>query len=380
MKNIALLGSTGSIGRNVLDVVRRFPDKFRIKAITSNKNVSLLAAQAEEFSPETVTIGDEKSYSGLKEKVSQGTKVTSGAEALEEIATCEDADIVFIAISGTAALKPLMAALKRGKTVALASKEPIISAGEIIMRTAEENSARILPVDSEHSAIMQCLAGRRTEDVRTLYITGSGGSLKDRKKEEFSDLSVDEVLAHPKWDMGRKITVDSATLMNKGLEVIEARWLFDVLPEKIKVVIHPEAIIHSMVEFIDGTISAGLFYPDMRFPILRALAFPEILDNDFPRVDFSAIEKLSFSEPDADRFPALALAFEVLTAGGTMPAALNGANETAAKLFLEGKIKFNDIIRIVKEVLKRHKSIDDPSLEDIIDVEKWANEEARKLC
>ncbi len=197
MKNIALLGSTGSIGRNVLDVVRHYPDKFRIKAITSNKNVSLLAAQAEEFSPETVTIGDEKSYSGLKEKISQGTKVTSGAEALEEIAIAEDADIVFIAISGTAALKPLMSALKRGKTVALASKEPIISAGEIIMRTAEENSARILPVDSEHSAIMQCLAGRRTEEVRTLYITGSGGSLKDRKKEEFNDLSVDEVLALP---------------------------------------------------------------------------------------------------------------------------------------------------------------------------------------
>lgn len=380
MKNIALLGSTGSIGKNVLDVARRYPDKFRVKAITSNENISLLAEQAEEFHPEAVAVGEEKFYLGLKEKVSQETKVASGATALEEIAVMEDADIVFIAISGTAALKPLVSALRRGKTVALASKEPIISAGEIIMKIAEENSARILPVDSEHSAIMQCLAGRDTEDVRTLYITGSGGSLKDKKEEEFGALSVDEVLAHPKWDMGKKITVDSATLMNKGLEVIEARWLFGIPPEKIKVIIHPEAIIHSMVEFVDGTINAGLFYPDMRFPILRALAFPEVLENDFPRVDFSAIEKLSFSEPDTKRFPALAMAFAALEAGGTMPAVLNSANEAAVKLFLEGKIKFNGITETVKNVLEKHKNIDNPSLEDVINVEKWACEEVRKLC
>ncbi|RKY43264.1 MAG: 1-deoxy-D-xylulose-5-phosphate reductoisomerase [Candidatus Makaraimicrobium thalassicum] len=379
MKDIILFGSTGSVGRNVLDVVRHYPGRFRVRAISSNENVSLLVEQAEEFKPAVVAIGNERFYPGLKDRVA-GPRVYSGAESLERLAAEEPADIVFMAISGTQALKPLVTALNRGRTVALASKEPVVSAGMIIKRLTEENSSRILPVDSEHSAVMQCLAGRSSEDVRTLYITGSGGPLRDRKREEFDSLSIDQILDHPKWDMGRKITVDSATLMNKGLEVIEARWLFDVPPERIKVVIHPEAIIHSMVEFIDGTISAGLFRPDMRFPILRALSFPAVIESDFPRVNFSVINGLSFSEPDTDRFPALEAAFEALRAGGTMPAVLNGSNEAAVKLFLEEKIRFTDIGRIVKKVVEKHSKVNDPSLEDIIASEKWSAEEVLRYC
>jgi 1-deoxy-D-xylulose-5-phosphate reductoisomerase len=380
MKNIILLGSTGSVGRNVLDVVRRYPKRFRVKAISSNENTLLLAKQAAEFAPDVVTVGNKEFCFDLREKVAKGTRVTAGAESIEQLAGEEPADVVFMAISGTAALKPLVAALKAGRTVALASKEPVVSAGMIIKRLTEETSSRILPVDSEHSAIMQCLSGRDKRDVRTLYITGSGGSLRDRKKEEFDDLSMEDILNHPKWEMGRKITVDSATLMNKGLEAIEARWLFDISPDKIKVVIHSEAIIHSMIEFVDGTINASLFCPDMRFPILKALSFPEMLENDFPKVDFSIVKNLSFREPDMSRFPALGVAFEALYAGGTMPAVLNAANEVAVKLFLDKKIKFTDIVKIVKKVIEKHSKIDDPLLEDIINSEKWAAEEVLGLC
>ncbi len=380
MKDIILLGSTGSVGRNVLDVVRRYPERFRIKAISSNENISLLADQAREFAPDVVAVGKEQLYSDLRGKVAESIRVTAGPEGVEQLAGAESADIVFMAISGTAALKPLVAALKAGRTVALASKEPVVSAGMIIKRFTEEYSSRIIPVDSEHSAIMQCLSGRRSRDVRTLYITGSGGSLKDVKEKEFDSLSVDHVLAHPKWDMGRKITVDSATLMNKGLEAIEARWLFDIPPDKIKIVIHSEAIIHSMVEFIDGTINASLFCPDMRFPILKALSFPDMMENDFPRVDFSAVKNLSFTEPDTGRFPALEVAFAALRAGGTVPAVLNASNEKAVKLFLDGKIKFTDIVRIVKKVIEKHSRIDKPSLEDIIASEGWAVKEVSNFC
>jgi len=374
MKNIALLGSTGSVGRNVLDIVRHYPDEFRVSAISSNENISLLAEQAEEFNPSVVAIGNEAFYPDLKNKISGDSKIASGAESLEEIASDDSADIIFMAISGTSALKPLIAALRKGKTVALASKEPVVSAGMIVRKVMEDNNAGIIPVDSEHSAIMQCLSGRDSGDVRTLYITGSGGSLKDKPASEFDSLTTEEVLNHPKWDMGRKITVDSATLMNKGLEVIEARWLFDVPQERIKVLIHPEAVIHSMVEFSDGTINAGMFSPDMRFPILRALAYPEILESDLPRVDFSMVNTLSFQAPDTEKFPALKMAYDALDEGGTVPAVLNASNEAAVGLFLEGKIKFTGIIDIVSKIVALHNKKDDPSLDDIINSEKWARE------
>ncbi len=378
MKNIILLGSTGSVGKSVLDVVRSYPDKFRIKALSANANISSLVKQAEEFAPDIIAVSDERAYAELKKKISAKTRVIAGAEAVEQLAASEEDDMVFMAISGTAALRPLIAALSAGKTVALASKEPVVSAGKLIKKIMEKNSSRILPVDSEHSAIMQCLAGRKKEDVRTLYITGSGGPLGNRMDCHADEISIERVLAHPKWNMGRKITVDSATLMNKGLEVIEARWLFDIPPDKIKVIIHPEAIIHSMVEFVDGTVNAGLFFPDMRFPILRALSFPDILKSDFPKLDFSDLGNISFSEPNTAAFPALEVAFSALRSGGTVPAVLNGANETAVKLFLSGRIKFGDIIKTVQKVMTGHKKIEDPSLEDIINSEKWASEEVLK--
>lgn len=356
-----------------MDVVRRMPGEFSIKAI-SGGNVSLLSEQAKEFNPDIVVLRDENDVSLLKKDAPKDTDILSGSENLEKVAAEVPADIVFMAISGTAALKPLIAALKKGRVVALASKEPVVSAGEIIKRLQEKHSATIIPVDSEHSAIMQCLEGRTIKDVRTLYVTGTGGSLWGRKKEEFDSLTVEEILDHPKWNMGRKITVDSATLMNKGLEVIEARWLFGIVPEKIKVVIHPQAIIHSMVEFNDGTIAASLFQPDMRFPIIRALAYPDVVETDLPRVNFSNIGEFSFSDPDLEKFPAYKLACDVLEKGGTYLAVLNASNEAAVELFLDGKIKFTDIVNSVKMVIDKHEGIDQPTLDDIISAEEWAKE------
>ena len=380
MKNIILLGSTGSVGQNVLNVVRHFPDKFRIKALSSYSNVSLLAAQAEEFNPDLIAIGEEKLYSELKSKVSEKVKILAGSHAAEDLSGGPDEGLVFMAISGSAALKPLFAALSSGKNIALASKEPVVSAGMLIHKIIKDDPARIIPVDSEHSAIRQCLSGREKSEVETLYITGSGGSLKDKNRSEFDALSHEEILNHPKWNMGKKITVDSATLMNKGLEVIEARWLFDQPPERIKIIIHPEAIIHSMVEFRDGTISASLFCPDMKFPIIRALSEGGITENDFPKVDFNTMNKLSFLPCDVLKFPSIDIAYAALRTGGTMPAVLSASNETAVKLFLDKKIKFTDIMKIVEKVLNAHKTKNDPSLRDILNSEKWAEEEVLRFC
>lgn len=380
MKDIILLGSTGSVGKNVLDVVSRYPGRFRVKALSTYRNINGILEQAVRFHPQVIACADEELLPELKKRAPQGVRVLAGPRAVEKLASEEEADIVFMAISGTASLVPLMGAVKNGRTVALASKEPIVSAGNLISETASKTSARILPVDSEHSAVAQCIEGRPKGDIGTIYITGSGGSLLGRRAEDFDKLSVREVLSHPKWDMGPKITVDSATLMNKGLEVIEARWLFDVAPEKIKVVIHPEAVVHSMVEFVDGTVTAVMFSPDMRFPILRALTYPETVESAFPRLDFGALGKLTFSEPDHARFPALSMAYEALRSGGTCPAVLNGSNESAVGLFLKGKILFTDITRLTREVLSRHSVKTNPTLDDIMWAEEWAKEEVFKLC
>lgn len=379
MKEIILLGSTGSVGKNVLNVIRSFPNEFHLKAISSYGNIELLSRQAREFSPEVIVLGNEDLYPELKKKVPDTIRIIAGKDALETVGVEETSDIVFMAIAGTAALNPLFRCLEKGKTVALASKEPVVSAGSIL-REHMDAGASIIPVDSEHSAVMACLVGRNTSDVRLLYITGSGGSLKDVDSKDFASLSVKEVLNHPKWDMGPKITVDSATFMNKGLEVIEARWLFNMEPDKIKVVIHPEAIIHSMVEFIDGTITANMFYPDMKFPILRALAHPGIIESDFERVNLTQIGQLTFDEPDTVKFPALDLAYSVLDDGGTCPAVLNAANETAVNLFLDEKIKFTDIISKVEYVLGKHNKVEKPTLDQILDTEKWAKEEVLRSC
>jgi len=378
MKNIILLGSTGSVGSNVLDVVRKYPDKFKIKAICANNNIELLASQVEEFSPEIVCVADEKKVKFLKEMISSEVKIVSGRDEIESIAGEEESDIVFIAISGTQALLPLISALSSGRTVALASKEPIVSAGMLISSMLKKGLGKIIPVDSEHSAIMQCLGTHQSEEISRVYITGSGGSLKDVEREDFDKLSINDILRHPKWSMGKKITVDSATLMNKGLEAIEARWLFDIDPDKISIVMHPEAVVHSMVEFVDGTVTAGMFCPDMRFPILKAMAYPDILPSDFPKINFPELGKLTFLKPDTKKFPALSLAIKAMRDGGTAPAVLNSANEVSVNLFLDGKIRFTQIISTVEKVLNKHKRIDVPSLQDILEAEAWANEEVLK--
>ncbi len=379
MKDIILLGATGSVGKNVLDVIRSFPGKFRIKALSSYANIDLLSAQAEEFGPDIIILGKETLYSELKRKVSGKTRIVAGENAAAEICSVESADVVFMAIAGTAALKPLFSSIESGKTVALASKEPVVSAGAFL-REYMDKGAEIIPVDSEHSAVMACLNGRSASDARNLYLTGSGGPLNDVAAKDFEFLTIKDVLDHPKWDMGPKITVDSATFMNKGLEVIEARWLFDVPPERIKVLVHPEAIIHSMVEFIDGTVMANMFCPDMRFPILRALTYPKIIDSDFERVDFSRLGILSFKDPDTARFPALDMAYKVLEDGGTYPAVLNAANEMSVNMFLENKIRFVEIVNKVENVLKKHKKVEKPTLDQIVCAEQWAKEEVRASC
>ncbi|MBF0493893.1 MAG: 1-deoxy-D-xylulose-5-phosphate reductoisomerase [Candidatus Omnitrophica bacterium] len=380
MKNIALLGSTGSVGRNVLEIVRQFPKQFRIKALSSNKNTDLLLDQVAEFKPESVAIGASEEYLTVKKSLGSTVKVYEGTDGMCRLASEKDIDVVFLAVSGTIALPPLIEAIKNGKIIALASKEPIVSAGSYVMPLLAASKARLLPVDSEHSAVMSCIGQRKHSDIETIYLTGSGGSLWHRKENGFLNVTVDEVLSHPKWNMGKKITVDSATLMNKGLEVIEARWLFDITPGSIKVLIHPEAVIHSIVEFKDGTSLANLFMPDMRFPILTALAYPDIYKSDLPKVDLYKIKNLSFFEADRKHFPALELAYEALEKGGTLPAVLNSSNEAAVKLFLSGKINFDKIVGTVEKIMRKHQIVYKPSLKDIMEAESWASGEVLSTC
>jgi len=270
--------------------------------------------------------------------------------------------------------------LSNGKTVALASKEPIVSAGELLNALMKKHNSKILSVDSEHYAIFKCLSGRKNSDIGKILLIGTGGPLKNRKKEDFKKLTIEEVLNHPKWKMGRKITVDSATLMNKGLEIIEAKWLFDIPEDIIEVVIHPEAIIHSMVEFIDGTVNAFMYQPDMKFPILSSLSYPDTFPSNFPRIDFPKLGSITFYSPDRDKFPALALAYESIKSGGTMPAVLNSSNETAVKLFLDGKIDFTNIMEKVQNIINKHKPREAMSIDDILEAEDWAHEEVLRTC
>ncbi|MBF0215606.1 MAG: 1-deoxy-D-xylulose-5-phosphate reductoisomerase [Candidatus Omnitrophica bacterium] len=380
MKKVVLLGSTGSVGRSLLDIIRRYPREFELTGMSANSSDSLFIEQINEFRPGRASISSDKLAAGIQSKVSSRTKIYSGPGAASEIASKSDADIVFIAISGTSALMPLVAAIKAGKKIALASKEPIVSAGKLIMEMAQRHGAQIIPVDSEHSAIQHCLEGCDIRDVEKLYITGSGGPLWVKEGCDMSDLTTERVLKHPKWSMGRKITVDSATFMNKGLEMIEARWLFGVEFEKIDVVIHPEAIVHSLVEFVDGTIKASLFNPDMRFPLLRALAHPGKLSSDLQRVDLIKLKKMSFYKPDKNCEKAIEISREALGQGGTMPAVMNGANESAVHFFLEEKIRFNDIMDIVCKVMQKHCPVREPGIDEIILAEKWAGEEVRSFC
>lgn len=372
MKRITILGSTGSIGTQTLDVVRKNKDKFQVVAISANSSIDLLLEQIMEFSPKYVAVYNKESALKLKEMIPENIniEVLSGMDGLVKICQLEEVNVVLTAVVGMIGLVPTMAAIKAKKTIALANKETLVTAGEIVMREAKKNNVEILPVDSEHSAIFQCLNGERKQDIEKIILTASGGPFRGKKREELVNVTKNEALKHPNWDMGRKISIDSSTLMNKGLEVIEAKWLFDVDVEDIEVVVHPQSIIHSMVSFRDSSVMSQMGCPDMRLPIEYALTYPERLKTDFERLDLAKVATLTFEKPDMETFPCLALAFKALKLGGTYPAALNSANEFLVNEFLNDKIGFYDIPYYIERTLEQHKNRINPTIEDILEVDK----------
>ncbi|MBQ6691134.1 MAG: 1-deoxy-D-xylulose-5-phosphate reductoisomerase [Rikenellaceae bacterium] len=375
-QRIALLGSTGSIGVQTLDIVRENPEQFEITALVANRNWEQLAAQAIEFDSDCVVIGDEQYYTSLKEALAAtDVKVYAGAKAMEEVAAASNVDVVVNALVGYAGLLPTVAAVKQGKKIALANKETLVVGGELVMRLAAEHRAPILPVDSEHSAIFQCLVGEQSP-VRRLILTASGGAFRDTPIEDLGAMTAAEALRHPNWSMGAKITIDCATMVNKGFEVIEARWLFGTPADQISVLIHPQSIVHSMVEFEDGAIKAQLGTPDMHLPISYALSFPERKNRPTERFDFLANPQLTFREVDRVKYPALDVAYDCLRRGGTAACTMNGANEVAVAAFLAGRIGFLDIVRSIEQSLARATFIARPTLDDYA----LADAEARALA
>lgn len=383
MKNIAIIGSTGSIGTQTLDIVRANSD-LKIVALAAGSNVELLERQAREFKPEIIGIWSEDKADVLRDALSCfHIRVVSGMEGLIEIAGMSSADILVTAIVGMIGIRPTVEAIKAGKDIALANKETLVTAGEIIMPLAKKHGVKILPVDSEHSAILQCIHGENLNGVPNkisrILITASGGPFLGRDRAYLENVTLEDALKHPNWSMGKKITIDSATLVNKGLEVIEARWLFDILPDKIEVVVQPQSIIHSMVEFEDGSIKAQLGTPDMRLPIQYALYYPERRFLAGERLDFTRLSEITIANPDRETFKGLDLAYNALNEGGTMPTVFNAANEKAVALFLNRKIKFLDIYRIIERCMNEHKNIMHPVLEDIFETEKEVYEYIDKL-
>lgn len=378
-QRIALLGSTGSIGVQTLDIVRENPEQFEITALVANRNWEQLAAQAIEFDADCVVIGDEQYYSPLKEALAAtDVKVYAGAKAMEEVAAASNVDVVVNSLVGYAGLLPTVAAVKQGKKIALANKETLVVGGELVMRLAEEHRAPILPVDSEHSAIFQCLVGEQSP-VRRLILTASGGAFRDTPIERLDAMTATEALRHPNWSMGAKITIDCATMVNKGFEVIEARWLFGTPADQISVLIHPQSIVHSMVEFEDGAIKAQLGTPDMHLPISYALSFPERKNRPTERFDFLANPQLTFREVDRVKYPALDVAYDCLRRGGTAACTMNGANEVAVAAFLAGKIGYLDIVRSIEESLARATFIAQPTLDDYAHSDAEARALAREI-
>lgn len=367
-KRIAIFGSTGSIGTQALEVIAANTDKFSAEVLTAQSNDELLVQQALQFNPNVVVIGDEKKYAKVKEALaSTDIKVFTGIKALEEVAAMDCYDLMLAAIVGYAGLRPTLKAIDNGKAIALANKETLVVAGDIIMRKAVEKQVPILPVDSEHSAIFQCLVGETRNRIEKVILTASGGPFIGRKPNYLVNVKREHALQHPNWSMGAKITIDSATLMNKGLEMIEAKWLFNLKPEQIQVVIHPQSIIHSMVQFEDGSIKAQMGLPDMKLPIQYALAFPKRLPNDFPRYDFKKVNTLSFEEPDVKTFRNLALAQEALNKGGNLPCVMNAANEIAVYAFLRNRINFLDMTNVIEKTMEMVPFIEKPTLEEYFD-------------
>ncbi len=371
-KRLAILGSTGSIGTQALEVAAVHPDKFRVVALAAHHNDSLLAEQLERFRPSLAVLADGAAADRLRSRYDGPTRIMTGEEGLNAAATLAEADTVLTSLVGFAGLRPTLAAIEAGKDIALANKETLVAAGELVTTAAKKHGVAILPVDSEHSAILQCLQGEGAENVGRIILTASGGPFRTRPRESLAAVTVAECLRHPNWAMGRKITVDSATLANKGLEVIEARWLFGVDYDRITVVVHPQSIIHSMVEFADGSVKAQLGRPDMRLPIQYALSYPGRWPADFGRLDFTSLADLTFEPPDTDRFPALAMGYEAGRRGGTAPCVFNAANEAAVLAFLAEQISFLSIAALIRRALDAHEVVAAPSLDDLCAADEWA--------
>ena len=380
IKNISILGSTGSIGCSTLDVISRFPERFKVVGLSACENIDRLEQQIRRYKPSVVSLTNEKHASVLREKCKTlNVDILSGVEGLIRVSTHPEAGIVVSAIAGSAGLIPTLAAVKAGKTIALANKETMVMAGEIVVREANEKKAKILPVDSEHSAIFQVMEKGRWEEVHKIILTASGGPFLRTSSGERKKATIKDALRHPNWNMGAKVTIDSATLMNKGLEVIEAKWLFDVSVNQIKVLIHPQSIVHSMVEFRDGSVIAQMGMPDMKVPIAYALSYPERLDLVMPRLDLAKTGNLTFEEPEKRRFPCLYYAYDAINEGGSMPAVLNSANEIAVQAFLHGRIGFLDIERITGETMGKHKAFRIETIEDVLHADNWARQEAEMI-
>jgi 1-deoxy-D-xylulose-5-phosphate reductoisomerase len=383
MKKLAVVGSTGSIGQNTLRVVQHLPERFKVFALAANSAVVQLAEQSAAFRPTVVAIADrariDEFCKHCRELKAPVPEVVTGDDGLRQIASAADVDIVVSAAVGAAGLRPTYSAVAAGKIVALANKESMVIGGELLRRTAEKTGARIIPVDSEHSAVDQCLRSGKLGEVRRLILTASGGPFRETPAEQFPKVTPEQALKHPTWQMGRRITIDSATLLNKGLEVIEARWLFDIPPEKIDIIVHPQSVVHSMVEFVDGSVVAQLGTADMRQPIQYALTYPERLESSVAALDWTAVSRLDFVPPDRQKFPCIGLAYQAIRAGGTAPAVVNAADEIAVDAFLDRKIPFSDIPKMIGNALEAHKIQAADRLESIIEADIWARQHVRGM-
>jgi 1-deoxy-D-xylulose-5-phosphate reductoisomerase len=376
-KRVVILGATGSIGESALKVARDIPERMQIVGLAANSNAEKLAATANETRARAVCLVDKTKIDALERALEYKPRIFSGDAGLRELACLTDTDMVLVAIVGTGGLRPALAAIEAGKDLAVASKEILVMAGEIVMREARENSVHVLPVDSEHNAIFQCMEGKSSLDIRRIILTASGGPFRETARKDFGSITAEQALKHPTWNMGPKITIDSATLFNKGLEMIEAHWLFEIEMKRVEVVIHPQSIVHSMVDFIDGSTLAQLSYSDMCFPIQYAVTWPDRVPNTLPPLDFSKISKLEFFTPRYEDFPALNLARLAGERGDTLPAVMNAANEISVAGFLEGRVRFPQIWHVVEEVMNRHSAIAHPDLDAILEADQWARNEAQ---
>ncbi|NMB15845.1 MAG: 1-deoxy-D-xylulose-5-phosphate reductoisomerase [Firmicutes bacterium] len=379
MKRLAILGSTGSIGRQTVEIISHYPDSLRVVALTAGRNIHCLAKQARQLNPELVVVGDADSAKGLRGMISNNIEVMVGAEGLIAAATHSQAELVVVSVVGARGILPTLAAIDAGKDIGLANKESLVAAGELVMSKAKERHVQILPIDSEHSAVFQCLQGQDPAHLEKIILTASGGPFRTYTKEQLELVTPKEALKHPNWDMGAKITIDSATLMNKGLEVIEAHWLFDLPYEQIQVLVHPQSIVHSLVGLVDGSVLAQLGPPDMRLPIQLALTFPERWSAPWPRLSLADVGSLTFAKPDGKLFPCLPLAYEAGKEGGTMPAVLNAANEEAVEAFLQERISFMGIPRVIEGVLEEHQNKQQPTIDDTLAADRWARRKAQHI-